>query len=85
MKPLNEIKNFSVKHQKLLASQFGVTSAEAFYEQASRNAAGVQAALKVTPAQLDKLVKVVEEHLSAKFIKDCQKPVSKHKRGVIVD
>jgi hypothetical protein len=85
MKPLNEIKSFPVPYREMLASKFGVISAEAFFEHATRNAQGVQTALKITPAQLAELAKIVEGFLSPKFVKNCQKPVTKHSRGVIVD
>ena len=85
MKPLNEIKNFPSQHQEMLARQFGVMSAEAFFEHATRNAQGVQTALKISTSQLTELVKIVEGYLSPKFVKNCLKPVTKHSRGVIVD
>jgi hypothetical protein len=85
MKPLNEIKNFPVQYREMLASQFGVNSAEAFFEHATRNSQGVQSALKISPAQLTELLKLIEGYLSPKFVKNCQKPVTKHSRGVIVD
>ena len=85
MKPLNEIKNFPVQYREMLANQFGVNSAEAFLEHATRNAQGVQTALKISTAQLAELSKIVQGYLSPKFVKSCQKPVTKHSRGVIVD
>jgi hypothetical protein len=85
MKPLIEIKNFPVEHQEVLASQFGVNSAEAFFEHTTRNSKGVQTALKISATQLAELVKIVEGYLTPKFVKNCKKPVTKHSRGVIVD
>lgn len=85
MKSLIEIKNFPLEHQEVLASQFGVNTAEAFFEHATRNAKGVQTALKVSAIQLAELVKIVEGYLTPKFVMNCKKPVTKHSRGVIVD
>ena len=85
MKPLTEIKNFPPQFWDMLSSQFGVNSAEAFFEHATRNANGVQTALKISATQLAELVKIVEGYLTPKFVKNCLKPVTKHSRGVIVD
>ncbi len=76
MKPLHEIKNFPRQYREMLISQFGVNSAEAFFEHASRNAQGVQTAFKISTSQLTELVKVVEGSLSPKFVKNCLKPVT---------
>ncbi len=85
MKPLREIKAFPASHQKVLEAQFGVISAEAFFEHATRNAQGIQTALKISPARLDLLLQAVEGYLAPAFVKSCRKPVVKRSRGVIVD
>ena len=85
MKLLSEINSFPAQHRELLASKFGVNSAEAFFEHATRNANGIQTALKITTSQLTDLTKIVEGYLAPKFVKNCLKPVAKHSRGVIVD
>ncbi len=85
MKSLNEIKGFPESHRELLATKFGISSAEAFFEHGTRNAQGVQTALKITPQQLAELLKIAEGYLTPKFVKNCLKPVAKHSRGVIVD
>ena len=85
MKPLQEIKSFPAAQREVLEQQFGIASAEAFFEHATRNSAGVQAALGLTPPQLETLVKLVEGFLSPVFVQRCRQPVAKHSRGVIVD
>lgn len=85
MKSLQEIKSFPASHREVLEGQFGIVSAEAFFEHGTRNAQGVQTALKITPAQLAALMKLVEGYLTPEFVKRCRKPVVKHGRGVIVD
>lgn len=69
----------------MLQQQFGITSAEAFFEHGTRNAAGVRQALRIAPEQLAALLRLVEGYLSPEFVKRCQQPVAKHSRGVIVD
>lgn len=85
MKPLHEIQSFPTTQRELLQQQFGITSAEAFFEHATRNAAGVQAGLKISPELLAGLLQTVEGYLAPEFVKNCRKPVVKHGRGVIVD
>ncbi len=85
MKSLHDINSFPEAHRDVLERQFGIASAEAFFEHATRNAPGMQTALQLTPAELDKLRRLVEGHLSPEFVKRCQDPVGKHRRGVIVD
>ncbi len=85
MKPLREINSFPASHQEVLERQFGIASAEAFFEHATRNAQGMQTALKLTPSQLDTLLRLIEGYLAPEFVKRCRQPVVKHGRGVIVD
>lgn len=85
MKSLQEIKSFPEPTRKLLQREFGITSAEAFFEHGTRNAQGVQTALKTTPAQFAGLMQLIEGHLTPEFVKRCRQPVAKHSRGVIVD
>lgn len=85
MKPLREIKSFPASHQEMLERQFGIASAEAFFEHATRNAKGMQTALELTPSQLDTLLRLIEGYLAPEFVKRCRQPVVKHGRGVIVD
>lgn len=85
MIPLQDITSFPESQREVLERQFGIRSAEAFFEHATRNAPGVQKALKLTAAQLDALLRQVEGHLTPDFVKRCRKPITKHSRGVIVD
>ncbi len=81
MNPLNEIKSFPVQYGDLLASQFGVISAVAFFEHGT----GIQAALKLSTKQLVELMMVIEGNTSSTFVKNGQQPVSKNERDTIVD
>ena len=85
MKPLGEIHSFPKPLRDILETQFGITSAEAFFEHAVRNATGISQALQVPVDDLDPLKKLVEGHLSPAFVARCRQPVKKHSRGVIVD
>jgi hypothetical protein len=85
MKPLHDIKSFPAAERDVLQKQFGITSAEAFFEHGTRNAKGVQKALKITAAQLATHMKLVEGYLSPEFVKSCSQLLKKHGRGVIVD
>ena len=85
MKSLQEIESFPEPTRELLERQFGITSAEAFFEHGTRNALGVQTALKKTPAQFAGLMQLIEGYLTPEFVKRCRQPVVKHGRGVIVD
>jgi hypothetical protein len=85
MKPLHEITSFPAARRQVLERQFGIASAEAFFEHATRNAEGVQAALDLTAPQLAELLRLVEGYLPTAFVQRCRQPASRHSRGVIVD
>jgi len=85
MKPLTEIRSFPKALRDVLETQFGITSAEAFFEHSVRNAAGIGKALKVPANELEQLKSLVEGHLSPTFVARCRQPVKKHARGVIVE
>lgn len=85
MTQLTEIKPFPQTERDVLQQQFGITSAEAFFEHATRNAAGVQTALQLTPEQLTGLRDLVAGYLAPEFVLKCNRPLKKHSRGVIVD
>jgi len=85
MKPLEEIKSFPIPLRELLEQKFGIRSAEAFFEHATRNGEGIRKVLKLTTEQLDPLLRQVEGHLAPAFVNRCRQPVTKHGRGVIVD
>jgi hypothetical protein len=83
MTALEDIQSFPEKPRNVLERQFGISSAEAFFEQATRNADGVREALGVTAGELDSLRHTVEEFLAPEFVRQCRQPVRKHPRGVI--
>ena len=85
MKPLQDIKSFPAAQREVLEQQFGIASAEAFFEHATRNAQGVQTALGLTAPQLAALLQLVEGYLAPEFVNRCRQPVPRHARGVIVD
>lgn len=85
MKSLQEIKAFPKAQRDVLRKQFGISSAEAFFEHATRSAEGVRTALGLSSEQLAALRDAVEGYLAPEFVKACRKPLKKHARGVIVD
>jgi hypothetical protein len=85
MKPLHEISSFPAAPRQVLEKQFGIASAEAFFEHATRNAQGVQAALDLTAPQLAELLRLVEGYLPPDFVQRCRQPAARHSRGVIVE
>jgi len=85
MKLLHEISQFPAAQRELLEKKYGITSAEAFFEHAVHNAAGVQQSLKITAEQFDSLVRQIEGYLTPDFVKHFRQPVKKHSRGVITD
>jgi len=85
MKSLSEIRSFPEPLRDTLETQFGIVSAEAFYEHAVRNSEGIAKALNVSPPELKQLKETVEGYLTPAFVAQCGKPVTKHKRGVIVE
>ena len=84
MKPLAEIRAFPAALRDVLETEFGITSAEAFFDHAVRNAAGLRKALKVPAAEMEQLKGLVAGHLTPAFVARCQQPAKKHSRGVIV-
>ena len=85
MKSLSEIHSFPEALRDTLETQYGIVSAEAFYEHAVRNSAGIGKALKVSQSELTQLKGTVEGYLTPAFVAQCGKSVTKHKRGVIVE
>ena len=85
MKPLTEIRSFPKALRDVLETQYGITSAEAFFEHSVRNAVGIGKTLKVPVDELEQLQSLVEGHLSPAFVARCRQPVKKHARGVIVE
>jgi hypothetical protein len=85
VKLLQEIASFPERARKLLETQYGIESAEAFYAHAVKDRAGLRAALGIPQAELSKLVHLVEGHLAPDYIDRCRQPVTKHPRGAIPD
>ncbi len=85
MTNLSDISSFPRVHRDRLSRQFGVRTAEAFYEHALRNPAGVAKGLKISASELETLRQLVEPHLTPQFIRQCRKAPPKRPRGVIVD
>ncbi len=84
MKLLEEIPTFPAKARKTLERQFGIDSAEAFFANATHNPAGMAAGLNSDPAEVDRLIKLVEGHLPADYSERCRQPIH-HPRGLVVD
>ncbi len=82
---LTDIPTFPQSLSEMLQSQFGITSAEAFYDHTVKNPAGMSSATKVTKAELNRLAGTIEGYLAPAFVASCRRPVQKHGRGVIVD
>lgn len=85
MTTLAEISTFPRLLSDRLSRQFGLRTAEAFYEHALRNPAGVAKGLQISASELETLRKLVEPHLTPQFIRQCRKAPPKRPRGVIVD
>lgn len=82
---LADISSFPKPLCNILETQFGIASAEAFFEHTIRNATGIGKALRVPADEVERLQTLVEGHLSPTFVGRCRQPVKKHARGVIVD
>lgn len=85
MKRLQDIRSFPGPQRDVLERQFGISTAEAFFEHATRHAEGVRAALGLTEKQLTALKDSVDDYLTSDFVKSCRRPLKKHPRGVIVE
>lgn len=83
MKLLQDIRAFPAKHRRKLEGEFGIDSAESFFAHALSNPQGMAQALDVAPAQVERLLELVEAHLPADYRERCVKPVHRP-RGLIV-
>ncbi len=83
MKLLEEIRPFPKPMRLKLETQFGIDSAESFFAHALDNPAGMAQALDVVPAEVDRLIQLVEGYLPTDYRDRCLKPV-RHPRGLIV-
>jgi hypothetical protein len=82
---LDEIRGFPTEARKILESQYGIDTAEAFYARAVKNPEGLGKALNASKVELDGLTTIVEGHLSKEFIERCRGPAAKHPRGLIIE
>jgi hypothetical protein len=84
MKLLEEIRAFPEPARRKLETQYGIDSAESFFAQALDNPAGMALAIDADPAEVDRLIGLVEGYLPAGYRERCLHPV-RHPRGLIVD
>ena len=84
VKLLEDIRAFPKTMRRKLETQFGIDSAESFFAHALDNPAGMAQALNVVPAEVDRLVGLVEGYLPADYRKRCLNPI-RHPGGLIVD
>lgn len=85
MLSLADVPDFPDDLRQLLEGQYGISSAEAFFEFSLRNSAGLNAAMGISPERLAELTAVVAGRLPASFIKACQRPPVRHSRGARLD
>jgi hypothetical protein len=70
VKYLDEIPTFPTESARLLESRYGIATAEAFCEHALHEPLGLRTALGLkTKADLDKLITLVEGHLTPSFVR----------------
>ena len=84
VKLLEEIRAFPVSVRRKLETEYGIDSAEAFFGVAITNPAGMAKALDTEPAEVDRLIGLVEGYLPADYRQRCLNPV-RRPRGLIVD
>jgi hypothetical protein len=84
VKLLEEIRAFPEPVRRKLEAEFGIDSAESFFAHALDNPAGMARALDTVPAEVDRLVGLVDGYLPGDYRERCLNPV-RHPRGLIVD
>jgi hypothetical protein len=84
LKLLEEIRAFPEAARRKLQTEYGIDSAESFFGVALTNPAGMALALDTDPAEVDRLIRLVEGYLPADYRQRCLNPV-RHPRGLIVD
>ena len=84
MKLLEEIPAFPDPARRTLLHEYGIDSAEAFFENAIHDPGGLAMALHTDRAEVDRLVRLVEGYLPASYLERCRNPV-RRPRGLIVD
>jgi len=81
---LEEIPAFPDLIRRTLEGEFGIDSAEAFFDNAIHNPDGMAAALHADRAEVDRLIKIVEGYLPANYRERCRNPI-RRPRGLIID
>jgi hypothetical protein len=84
MKLLEEIRAFPEPMRRKLEAEYGIDSAESFFGVAVTNPAGMALALDTDPAEVDRLIHLVEGYLPADYRQRCLNPV-RHPGGLYVD
>jgi hypothetical protein len=82
---LEEIPTFPARHRKILETEYGIDSAEAFFAHAVDDPEGMGDALKASPAEIERLTKLIEGYVSPEFAERCRHPSSRHPRGLSID
>lgn len=84
MKYLDDIPTFPAEAAQLLESRYGITTAESFYEHALHEPDALRTALGLKKkADLDKLVQLVQGHLSPAFLRAAAAPPVSHPRSAL--
>jgi Mn-dependent DtxR family transcriptional regulator len=83
MKFLDEIPAFPKAAREILESQYGIATAEAFFDHAIHASSGLQQALGVSEDEVNRLSRLVEGYLSPDFIARARQPLTKHPRGAL--
>jgi hypothetical protein len=84
LKLLEEIRSLPDPVRRKLEAEFGIDSAESFFAHALDNPAAMAQALGTVPAEVERLIGLVEGYLPADYRERCLKPV-RRPRGLIVD
>jgi hypothetical protein len=84
MKLLEEIPTFPDPERRLLLSEYGIDTAEAFFANAIHGPGALATALHADRAEVDRLIRIVEGYLPAGYRERCQTPV-RRPRGLITD
>ena len=85
MLSLADVPAFPDDLRQLLEGQYGISSAEAFFEFSMRNPAGLKAAMGISPERIAELTALVAGRLPASFLKACQRPPVRRPRGARLD
>jgi hypothetical protein len=85
MKLLEDIPSFPRPAREVLEARYGIETAEAFYDHGVHNPEGLRAALQLPADELDRLVRLVEGHLSPEYVERSRRAPVKHPRGLRTD